>query len=109
MNPAIGVLLLGSVVATTIHRVGPEHVRVFLLLMFWGLFVFFSSIARGDPPGRLDPVSWIWVEVTILPAVILAGARLAGATGVWRIVAWTFAGAAMTYAVVSLVARSWSG
>jgi len=104
MNPAIGLLLVGSVVAITVRRHGPDQVRVFLLLMFWGLFVFFSSITRGDPPGRLDPVSWIWVEVTILPAVILAGAWLAGATGAWRIVAWTFAGATVIYAVVNLLA-----
>jgi hypothetical protein len=53
--------------------------------MFWGIFAFFTLIKKGDPPGRLDPVSWIWVEITIVPAVILAGARLTELTAKWRV------------------------
>jgi 4-amino-4-deoxy-L-arabinose transferase-like glycosyltransferase len=98
MNPALGLLLLGAVLITTFRPAGRDQMRGFLLLVFWGVFGFFTLIKKGDPPGRLDPVSWIWVEVTIIPAVILAGARLADATGKSRIAAWAFSGGVLLYA-----------
>lgn len=98
MNPALGVLLLGAVVITTFRPAGRGHIGGFLLLLFWGVFGFFTLIEKGSPPGRLDPVSWIWVEVTIIPAVILAGARLAGATGRVHIAAWAITGGVLLYA-----------
>jgi hypothetical protein len=70
----------------------------FFLLLFWFVFGFFTFIKKGDPPGRLDPVSWIWVEVTLIPAVMLAGHQLARARGIGRALAWTFAVAALVYA-----------
>ena len=81
MNPVLGVLLLGALVITAFRSDGRDRVGAFLLLFFWGMFGVFTFIEKGNPPGRLDPVSWIWVEATIIPAVILAGARLAGADG----------------------------
>jgi 4-amino-4-deoxy-L-arabinose transferase-like glycosyltransferase len=98
MNAALGVLLVGAVLVTTLRAGERDHLRLFLLLLFWGVFGFFTLIEKGSAQGRLDPVSWIWVEVTILPAVILAGARLAGAAGKTRIVLWACAGAALLYA-----------
>lgn len=98
VNPALGVLLLGAVLITTIRPALRADVSAFLLLMFWGIFGFFTVIARGDPPGRLDPVSWIWVEVTLIPAVILTGARLADVREPWLVAAWTFAAGVLLYA-----------
>ncbi len=103
MNVALGVLLLGAVLVTTFRLQERDRLRGFLLLLFWGVFGFFSLIKKGDPPGRLGAVSWMWVEFTILPAVILAGTRLAGAAGKWRAVAWVFGGAALLYAASMLV------
>jgi 4-amino-4-deoxy-L-arabinose transferase-like glycosyltransferase len=103
MNTAIGVLLCGGVLLATFGA-GPRHdMRRFLLILFWGVFGFFTFIGRGDPPGRLDPVSWIWVEATMLPAVILAGATLAGTTGNSRILAWGLGAAALIYACASVL------
>ncbi len=104
MNLALGVLLLGAVLVTTFRPPARDSVRVFLLVLFWGVFLFFTMIKVGNPPGRLDPVSWIWVEVTMFPAVILAGARLAGATGGARIAAWAATAGALLYAA-AMVAR----
>ena len=98
MNPMLGVLLLCGLVITTLRFAGRDNVGTFLLLVFWGLFGVFTFIEKGNPPGRLDPVSWIWVEASIVPAVILTGARLAGATGKARIVAWTLCAGALLYA-----------
>ena len=59
VNVALGVLLLGAVVATTIRKATPDQLRVFLLVMFWAIFGFFTLIKRGATTGRLDPVSWM--------------------------------------------------
>jgi 4-amino-4-deoxy-L-arabinose transferase-like glycosyltransferase len=103
VNWAIGVVLVGAVLVSTARWASPDQLRLFLLVMFWGIFAFFTLIKKGDPPGRLDPVSWIWVEITIVPAVILVGARLAELAGKWRILAWTFAALALVTACVRLV------
>jgi 4-amino-4-deoxy-L-arabinose transferase-like glycosyltransferase len=99
INPALGVLLVAGVVVTTFRPAVHEGAVAFLLLMFWAVFGFFTVIRPGNPPGRLDPVSWIWVETTMIPAVILAGARLADVTARWRAVAWIVAGGLLVYAV----------
>jgi 4-amino-4-deoxy-L-arabinose transferase-like glycosyltransferase len=103
VNPAIGALLVGAVLLTTFGAGRRESLRTFGLVMFWGIFAFFTLIKKGDPPGRLDPVSWIWVEITIIPAIVLAGARLADLTGKWRLLAWAVAAVALVTACVRLV------
>ena len=102
MNPAIGGLLLGAVLVTTFRRAAPDGTR-FLLLLFWGVFGFFALIRPGDSPKDLDPASWIWVDVTLFPAVILAGSLLAGAKDRSRVWAWAFACGALLYASAWIV------
>lgn len=104
MTPALGVLLLAAVLMTTFRPASRDDLRRFLLLWFWGVFGFFTLIARGSPPGRLDPVSWIWVEGTMFPAVILAGAWLARLTGEPRFVLSTITAGALAYAVWRVLA-----
>ena len=103
VNPAIGLLLLGGVVATAVRPRGRDQLRIFLLLMFWGIFGFFSMIKPGDPGGRLDAVSWIWVETTMVAAVVLAGAQLASVSGKWRLPVWSFAVVALVWACMRLL------
>jgi 4-amino-4-deoxy-L-arabinose transferase-like glycosyltransferase len=103
VNVAIGLLLVGAVLFTTFGPVKREPLRIFLLVMFWGIFTFFTLIKKGDPPGRLDPVSWMWVETTIIPAIVVAGARLEDFTGNWRRAVWTVTGLALLTACVRLV------
>ncbi|MGH2400839.1 MAG: glycosyltransferase family 39 protein, partial [bacterium] len=105
VNPALGLLLLGAVLITTFRPTGHDPMRAFLLLMAWGIFGFFTLIEKGDAPYRLTPVNWVWVEATLIPAVVLAGARLGGLTGRWRTAAWIFAGVVLLYAVDSTVWR----
>ena len=90
MNVLLGVLLLGSVVATTLRRRDDTPARAYLLLLFWGVFGFFTLIRKGDPSG-LDPVSWIWVDASMLPAIVLTGAVMAGVKGKSRVALWAFA------------------
>jgi 4-amino-4-deoxy-L-arabinose transferase-like glycosyltransferase len=103
VNVAIGALLLGAVIVTTARTTSPDQLRIFLLVMFWAIFGFFTLIKRGAVTGRLDPVSWIWVETTIVPAVILTSARLADISGTWRPVAWSAAAAALVWACTRLL------
>jgi 4-amino-4-deoxy-L-arabinose transferase-like glycosyltransferase len=105
-NPALGLLLIGCVLLTTVGRAPRDDFRRVLLIQFWFVFTFFTLIAPGAAPGRLDPVSWIWVESTILAATMLTGARLAGARGIWRIAISGFAGATLVYAVIAVIASA---
>jgi 4-amino-4-deoxy-L-arabinose transferase-like glycosyltransferase len=103
VNPAIGLLLLGSVLATAVRPRGRDQLRIFLLLMFWGIFGFFTMIKPGDPGGRLDAVSWIWVETTMVAAVVLAGAQLANVSGKWRLPVWSAALVSLVWACMRLL------
>lgn len=103
VNPAIGLLLLGGVVATAVRPRGRDQLRIFLLLMFWGIFGFFTMIKPGDPGGRLDAVSWIWVETTMVAAVVLAGAQLANVSEKWRLPLWSVAVVALVWACMRLL------
>jgi 4-amino-4-deoxy-L-arabinose transferase-like glycosyltransferase len=98
MNPLLGLLLLGGVIVATVGMRRGRAAPALLLLVFWGVFGFFTLIRPGNPPGRLDPVSWIWVEATMLPAVVLGGAALARVAGTRRLAAWLLAGAVLLYA-----------
>ena len=48
-------------------------------------------------------VSWIWVETTLVAAVVLAGARLADVSASWRRLVWPVAVAALVWACVRLL------
>jgi 4-amino-4-deoxy-L-arabinose transferase-like glycosyltransferase len=96
LNPVLGLVLFASVVAATLRRPRDE-VQLSLLPLFWGVFLFFTLIEPGDPPGRLDPVSWIWVESTLVPAVILTAGGLARVGGRWRLLAWGVVAIALAY------------
>ena len=102
LNPAIGLLLVAAVLTATASYAGREARRRFLLFLAWGIFIFFTLVKRGDPPYRLAAVNWVWVEATLIPAVILAGGYLAGLTGTARAVVWTLSSIALMYAVDSL-------
>ena len=106
VNPLLGVLLLGSVLLSVFSADARDGIRVFLVFMALGIFGFFTLIEQGTPPYRLDPVSWVWVETTLIPAVMLAGARLAGADGRWRIAAWMLGAVGILFAIDAVV---WSG
>ena len=87
---------------TTFRPPRRDALRVFLVILFWVVFGVFTLIKKGDPPGRLDPVSWIWVEVSMLPAIVLTAARLADATGKTRMALWAIAGGALAFAVFTV-------
>ncbi len=99
INPVLGAVLLGSVVGATLLLGCADLTGVSLLLMFWCIFGLFTVIERGNPPGRLDPVSWIWVEATLFPAALLTGALLVRTGGWMRYLAWAVAGGALVLAV----------
>jgi 4-amino-4-deoxy-L-arabinose transferase-like glycosyltransferase len=101
VNPLLGVMLIAGVILTAATRRARDDLQRFLLIQFAFVFLFFSLIQPGNPPGRLDAASWIWVETTILPAVVLTGGRLAELHGVARRVAWAGVAALLGWAVVA--------
>jgi 4-amino-4-deoxy-L-arabinose transferase-like glycosyltransferase len=103
VNPVIGLLLVIAVLTATMNVAGRNPNHRFLLILAWGVFIFFTLVKRGDPPYRLAAVNWVWVEATLIPAVTLAGHRLAGLTGRWRTAVWICCAVALMYAVDSLV------
>ncbi|MEQ1758126.1 MAG: glycosyltransferase family 39 protein [Vicinamibacterales bacterium] len=102
INPVLGLLLLGCVVATVFVR-RSDLLRVFLLVAFGFVFLLFTFIAKGDPPGRLDPVSWIWVESTMFPAIVLAGALVAASAWRTRVALSVGLGLALVYGVAQVL------
>lgn len=102
MNPALGVLMLAAVVGATLRVTRQNQLGTWLLLVFWGVFGLFTLIRPGDPPGRLDAVSWIWVDITMMAAVIFAGSQLADLKGRWRLPVWVCSAAALVYACALL-------
>jgi 4-amino-4-deoxy-L-arabinose transferase-like glycosyltransferase len=101
MNPAIGLILLAGV-AATMARVRRLDVVARCLLVYFGLvFGLFSLIKPGSPEG-LDPVSWIWVDATAIPAAALTGIWLSEVAGWQRAAMWMAAAAAMAFAAVSI-------
>jgi 4-amino-4-deoxy-L-arabinose transferase-like glycosyltransferase len=106
INPALGVLLFGALVLTTVRASRSDAVRGFLLVMAWLVFGVFTVIAKGDAPYRLASVNWVWVESMLIPVSILAGARLAGVRPKWRGVVWIFAVVVLLYAIDSVALES---
>lgn len=102
MNLAFGFVLVASVLFTTVRPAAADPLQPFLLIAFWTVFAFFTLIRRGESPG-LDPVSWIWVDVTMIPAAVMAGALLTRMTGPVRLGVWLVIGTAATYSIWSAV------
>ena len=114
MNVVLGAVFLGAVLVTTVRARTVDALAGFLLVAFWAVFGLFTLIAKGSAPGQLDPVSWIWVETTMLSAAVLAGARLMELTGAARMAVWAGTGAALLYASAAPVAglaqlATWAG
>ena len=99
MNVALGVLLLGAVTAATVRREPNDRARPYFLLLFWGVFGFFTLIRKGAPEG-LDSVSWIWVDTTMIPAIVLTAAMLGRAAGRASTALWTAAGLSLAVSVL---------
>jgi 4-amino-4-deoxy-L-arabinose transferase-like glycosyltransferase len=85
MNPLFGALLLGAFAFTAVRYRRGDDVQKFLVLLFGLVFVFFLLVRPGAPRRRLDPFLWLWVDMTLLPAVLLAGSLLADAQRKWRL------------------------
>ena len=98
MNLAFGVVLVASVLFATVRPVSADPLQPFLLIAFWTVFSVFTLVKRGDSPG-LDPVSWLWVDVTMIPAAVMAGAFVTRLTGLSRLGVWLVIVSAATYAV----------
>ncbi|MGE0887491.1 MAG: hypothetical protein AB7P14_28555 [Blastocatellales bacterium] len=89
MNPIFGSLLFVLVFLVTILWKHKDSVTKSLLICFWFIFLFFTFIRRGSAGrGHLDMDLWIWVDVTLLPAAVIAGYYISKVGNGWRIAAY---------------------
>jgi len=107
LNPVLGILLVVAVLATTLGQGPRDRERRLFLALAWGVFVFFTVIRKGDPPNRLSSVSWLWVESTLIPAVVMGGAWLSTLRGRWCVTVWSVSALALFYATDSLLWFPW--
>lgn len=79
MNSLMGIVLLVCVAVAAFRPnrdAQTSPVGRWLILQFVIVFGFFFFIRPGAPERDLDPVSWVWVDMTLLPAVLLASSVL---------------------------------
>src|SRR5207245_3814820 len=97
-------LLVGSVLLVTVGDRDKGAVGRLLLTLFWFVFCFFVLIRAGTPRrNNLDPSVWFWVDVTLLPAVLVAGRMLARLRGRWRLAGRSAFAAATAYAAAGVL------
>ncbi len=104
MNTLFGAILLASVVITTFHYKREGSATRFLIVLFWFVLGFFVLIRPGDPPGNTDPVGFFWVDMSLLPAVVLTAGYFSQLKGWWRRVGYFAAAGAAVYAVLVIAA-----
>lgn len=104
MNPLFGFIMLGSAIWLVIRSRREVTVAKCLLVCLWFFFLFFSFISPGNKGRKdLDTNLWIWVDVTMLPASVLAGCALSRLKGWWRHVAVAVVALACLYSGYRLV------
>ena len=104
MNPLFGIILLGSALWLALRSKGESAIVKCLLVCFWLVFIFFSLIRAGSAGrAKLDTDLWIWVDVTLIPAVVLAGYCLSRLQGWLKGVAVVMICIASLYAVYRTV------
>lgn len=117
MNPVFGLLILLGVILAGVRwwKGSRDSTGGMLLTVFGVVLLFFIVIDTGRPRPGMDPVVWFWVDVTLIPAVLVTGRVLSTCnTAPYRSVvrASVFAlGAAWALAATfgnSLGMRSWS-
>ena len=103
MNPLFGVILLAGVFLITLRIKRSESILKFLIFAFWIGFGFFLFTRPGTGVQFGDALGWLWVDMTLLPAVILTGYYLSSLRKNLRIFAYIATGAAVLYATVMVV------
>jgi hypothetical protein len=105
MNSIFGVILLCGVATISVRqgrsvfrRLPDDEVARLLVVVFVIIFVFFSMLKTGWGRARLDPMVWFWVDLTLLPAVMLTGAWIASLTLGLRSIVSVLAAAAVCVA-----------
>jgi len=103
MNPLFGMILLVGVFLITLRFKRGESILKFLIFAFWIVFGYFLLALRpGEETSAVlvDKQGWLWIDMTLLPAVILSGYYLSGLRNNLRILAYIATGAAVLYSIV---------
>ena len=105
MNMVFGAILAGCVLRETARLRKEDPVRNLMLLAFWTILLFFLLIRPGrNIPQRLgDRQGWLWVDLTLLPASLLAGSCIERLGTRWRVLSYVAMGAGILYAVARVL------
>jgi hypothetical protein len=90
MNSALGLIMFGVATAWLLRLAWNREARsdailVYLPLAFWAVLGFFLviDVSAEGPIRELVYVAWFWVDLTLIPAALMAGAFLASLAA-WR-------------------------
>jgi FtsH-binding integral membrane protein len=105
MNMVFGILLLACVVIVTLRFKREDPVRNLMVLTFWSILGFFMLIHPGTnmTPRLEDIIGWLWIDLTLLPATLLAGVYLPTLEKRWKIIAYLAMAAGIFYAIGRVV------
>ena len=77
MNPILGILLLAGVILS-FNKWREEFSRLMLVLfsLVFGFLTFFTASDMTFDGRQMDPVTWWWASITVIPATILCSRML---------------------------------
>ena len=105
MNMVFGAIFIGCVIRETLRIKWEDPVRNLMLLTFWVILVFFMLIRPGMNMSRRldDNFGWLWIDLTLLPAILLTGSCVASLEKNWKTLAYIAISAGILYAIVRVL------
>jgi 4-amino-4-deoxy-L-arabinose transferase-like glycosyltransferase len=105
MNLVFGTIFMGCVFRETLHFKREDPIPNLMLLTFWGILAFFMLIhpSMKMSPRLEDNIGWLWIDLTLLPAVLLTGGCVARLKTPWKVLVYIAMTAGILYAIARVV------
>lgn len=102
-NLVFGSMLFAGVLLTT-FRLGSKPYLIVLTFLFWFILGFFLFMPSNHPvPKDLGSSAFYWIDITLLPAVVLAGHQFSRISKKWRPLIWGLFGIGVMCSFITLV------
>jgi 4-amino-4-deoxy-L-arabinose transferase-like glycosyltransferase len=103
-NLVFGSMLFGGVLLAILRSRVKSHALILLALLFWSIFCFFLLMPSSHPvPKDLGSAAFYWIDITLLPAVVLTGHAFAGIAKRWRPAIYALFSAGAVYAITRVL------
>jgi hypothetical protein len=104
MNLLFGSILFGGVLLAIFRPILKSYAMILLTLLFCCIFCFFLLMPASHPvPRDLGSAAFYWIDLTLLPAVVLTGHRLSVIARRWQPAVYALFGAAAVYAITRVL------